>query len=185
MDRDNRHRRWPHLWYICKESRLYLTIFFDPIQSFGWAENAFQLSFISLVHPCYSVCIPQEFTDVCHVFVWLSQTHILYILIAVVSYISLVLIPFLLLFSYSTRVYRCIFQFLSARKQLAISDSLHMLKKKSFSQLHCVTPHNREPSIACMRWTNVGGQMWKTALWTETLVQSVSVHFNIDVIKMC
>jgi hypothetical protein len=57
-----------------------------------------------------------------------SQKHILYILTAGVPYIFLVLIPSLLLCVYPTRIYRCLSQFLSARKRLAITafaEALH------------------------------------------------------------
>ena len=53
--------------------------------------------------------------------VWFSQKHVLYILTAAVPYISLVLIPFLLLCVYPTRIYRYLSQSLSARKRLAIT----------------------------------------------------------------
>ena len=53
--------------------------------------------------------------------VWFSLKHILYILTVGVPYISLVLIPFLLLCVYPTRIYRCLSRFLSDRKRLAIT----------------------------------------------------------------
>ena len=53
--------------------------------------------------------------------VWFSQKHVLYILTAAVPYISLVLIPSLLLCVYPTRIYRYLSRFLSARKRLAIT----------------------------------------------------------------
>ena len=58
---------------------------------------------------------------------WFSQKHILYIIIAVAPYISLV-IPSLLLCVYPTRIYRYLSRFLSARKRLAITafaEALH------------------------------------------------------------
>ena len=53
--------------------------------------------------------------------VWLSLVHVPYIVIVAASYISLVLIPSLLLCVYPTRIYRCLSLFLSARKRLAIT----------------------------------------------------------------
>ena len=53
--------------------------------------------------------------------VWFSLKHILYILTVGVPYISLVLIPFLLLCVYPTRIYTCLSRFLSDRKRLAIT----------------------------------------------------------------
>ena len=59
--------------------------------------------------------------------VWFSLKHILYILIAGVPYVSLVLIPSLLLCVYPTRIYRCLSQFLSDRKRLAITAFVEAL----------------------------------------------------------
>ena len=60
--------------------------------------------------------------------IWLSPKHILYIIIVMIFYTSLVFIPSLLLCVYPTRIYRCLSQFLSARKRLAITafvEALH------------------------------------------------------------
>ena len=57
-----------------------------------------------------------------------SERHVLYILTAAVPYISLVLIPSLLLCVYPTRIYRYLSRSLSARKRLAITafaEALH------------------------------------------------------------
>ena len=57
-----------------------------------------------------------------------SERHVLYILTAAVPYISLVLIPSLLLCVYPTRIYRCLSRSLSARRRLAITafaEALH------------------------------------------------------------
>ena len=59
--------------------------------------------------------------------IWLSAKHILYIIIVMVFYTSLVLIPSLLLCVYPTRIYRCLSQFLSARKRLAITAFVEAL----------------------------------------------------------
>ena len=60
---------------------------------------------------------------------WFSQKHILYIIIAVAPYISLVLIPSLLLCVYPTRIYRYLSRSLSARKRLAITAFAEALHK--------------------------------------------------------
>ena len=60
--------------------------------------------------------------------IWLSQKHILYVIIVVVFHTALVFIPSLLLCVYPTRIYKCLSQFLSARKRLAITafaEALH------------------------------------------------------------
>ena len=59
---------------------------------------------------------------------WLSHKHVLYLLIAVVPFISLVLIPSLLLCVYPTRIYKYFSCLLGARKRLAITafaEALH------------------------------------------------------------
>ena len=59
---------------------------------------------------------------------WLSHKHVLYLLIAALPFISLVLIPSLLLCVYPTRIYNHLSLFLSARKRLAITafaEALH------------------------------------------------------------
>ena len=124
-----------------------------------WLSQKHISTFFHLTsHPCYSVCIPQGFTDICHVFIWLSQTHIPYIL----NCSSFLHFPstnsiLVTLFVFN-KVYITIIECQKTISHL-ISDSLHLLEKKTFLQLHCVTPRNHEPSIACMRthcwWTNV------------------------------
>ena len=52
---------------------------------------------------------------------YFSHKHILYLLLALTQCLFLVLLPSLLLFLYQTRLYRWISQFISARKQLAIT----------------------------------------------------------------
>ena len=72
------------------------------------------------------VCASVVYSD--PTIIWLSQKHILYIIIVMVFYTSLVFIPSLLLCVYPTRNYRCLSQFLSARKRLAITafvEALH------------------------------------------------------------
>ena len=59
---------------------------------------------------------------------WLSHKHLLYAVIAMVPFISLVFIPSLLLCVYPTRIYRHLSRFVSARKRLAITafaEALH------------------------------------------------------------
>ena len=60
---------------------------------------------------------------------WLSLKHILYLLIAMVPFVSLVLIPSLLLCVYPTRIYQYLSRFLSARKRLAITAFAEALHK--------------------------------------------------------
>ena len=56
-----------------------------------------------------------------------SHEHILCLLLALTQCLFLVLLPSLLLFLYPTRLYRWISQFISARKQLAITTSVEAL----------------------------------------------------------
>jgi hypothetical protein len=59
---------------------------------------------------------------------WLSHKYTLYTLIALVPFISISVIPSVLLCIYPTRVYRYLSRFLSARKRLAITafaEALH------------------------------------------------------------
>ena len=56
-----------------------------------------------------------------------SREHILYLLLALIQCLFLVFLPSLLLFLYPTRLYRWISQFISARKQLAITTFVEAL----------------------------------------------------------
>ena len=56
-----------------------------------------------------------------------SREHILYFLLALIQCLFLVFLPSLLLFLYPTRLYRWISQFISARKQLAITTFVEAL----------------------------------------------------------
>ena len=58
---------------------------------------------------------------------YFSHEHILYLLLALTQCLFLVLLPSLLLFLYPTRLYRWISQFISARKQLAITTFVEAL----------------------------------------------------------
>ena len=72
------------------------------------------------------VCASVVYSD--PTIIWLSQEYILYIIIVIVFSTSLLFIPSLLLCVYPTRIYRCLSQFLSARKRLAITafaEALH------------------------------------------------------------
>ena len=85
---------------------------------------------LNMSHICQSidgmVCASVVYSD--PTIIWLSPKHILYIVIVMVFSTSLVFIPSLLLCMYPTRIYRCLSQFLSARKRLAITafaEALH------------------------------------------------------------
>ena len=52
---------------------------------------------------------------------YLSQTHVIYFLVALIECIFIVFIPSMLLFIYPTRIYRGTSRILSTRKQLAIT----------------------------------------------------------------
>ena len=70
---------------------------------------------------------------------WLSQIFISYGLIAAVLFISVSVIPSVLLCIYPTRVYRYLSRFLSARKQLAITafaEALHSCFKDGLNGTH-------------------------------------------------
>ena len=56
-----------------------------------------------------------------------SHEHLLYFLLALIQCLFLVFLPSLLLFLYPTRLYRWISQFISARKQLAITTFVEAL----------------------------------------------------------
>ena len=56
-----------------------------------------------------------------------SRKHILYLLLALIQCLFLVFLPSLLLFLYPTRLYRWISQFISVRKQLAITTFVEAL----------------------------------------------------------
>ena len=56
-----------------------------------------------------------------------SHKHILFLLLALIQCLFLVFLPSLLLFLYPTRLYRLISQFISARKQLAITTFVEAL----------------------------------------------------------
>ena len=56
-----------------------------------------------------------------------SHEHILYLLLVLIQCLFLVFLPSLLLFLYPTRLYRWISQFISARKQLAITTFVEAL----------------------------------------------------------
>ena len=56
-----------------------------------------------------------------------SREHLLYFLLALIQCLFLVFLPSLLLFLYPTRLYRWISQFISARKQLAITTFVEAL----------------------------------------------------------
>ena len=56
-----------------------------------------------------------------------SHEHLLYFLLVLIQCLSLVFLPSLLLFLYPTRLYRWISQFISARKQLAITTFVEAL----------------------------------------------------------
>ena len=56
-----------------------------------------------------------------------SREHILYFLLALIQCLCFVFLPSLLLFLYPTRLYRWISQFISARKQLAITTFVEAL----------------------------------------------------------
>ena len=56
-----------------------------------------------------------------------SREHILFLLLALIQCLFLVFLPSLLLFLYPTRLYRWISQFISARKQLAITTFVEAL----------------------------------------------------------
>ena len=67
---------------------------------------------------------------------WFSHKHIVYLLIAVVPYVLLVVIPSLLLCVYPMRIYGFLSQYISARKQLAITafvEALHNCFKDGLS----------------------------------------------------
>ena len=59
---------------------------------------------------------------------WLSMEHVKYIIIAAVPFTLLTLTPSVLLVIYPTKVYRCLSQYISAKKRLAITafaEALH------------------------------------------------------------
>ena len=56
-----------------------------------------------------------------------SREHLLYFLLALIQCLFLVFLPSLLLFLYPTRLYRWISQFISTRKQLAITTFVEAL----------------------------------------------------------
>ena len=85
---------------------------------------SYNVSNILMKSPVYRSTDGMVYETIIHsdpTIVWFSQKHVLYILTAAVPYISLLLIPFLLFCVYPTRIYRCLSQFLSARKRLAIT----------------------------------------------------------------
>ena len=58
---------------------------------------------------------------------YLSQTHVIYFLVALIECIFIVFIPSMLLFIYPTRIYRAASRILSTRKQLAITTFVEAL----------------------------------------------------------
>ena len=91
--------------------------------------------------------------------------HILYLLLVLIQCLFLVFLPSLLLFLYPTRLYRWISQFISVRKQLAITTFVEALNHGFKDGLNCTRDYRALAGFLIVGFPTFSFLMWVIAIF--------------------
>ena len=108
-----------------------------------------------------------------------SRTHIIFLLLALLQCVLVVFIPSLLLFLYPTRVYRWASQFISVRKQLAITTFVEAMNHCLKNGLNGTTDHRAFAGVFIFAIPMLG--MWNKIVRLITFSQysHILVYFFV------
>ena len=114
-----------------------------------------------------------------------SREHILYLLLALIQCLLLVFLPSLLLFLYPTRLYRWISQFISARKQLAITTFVEALNHCFKDGLNDTRDYRASAGLLIVGVPIVCLLIWVLAYttfsFTLIIISFIAFHFSLAV----